>query len=61
MGKRWNITLFHYRNHGAAYGRVLVGMTVPKGEEGSLDAFIQSLGFDADDESENDAYQLFMR
>ncbi len=61
MGKRWNITLFHYRNHGAAYGRVLVGMTVPEGEEARLDDFIQTLGFHSEDESDNPAYQMFMR
>ena len=61
MGKRWNITLFHYRNHGAAYARVLVGMTLPKGEEQQMSEFITSLGYKAEEESGNEAYSLFLR
>ena len=61
MGKRWNITLFHYRNHGAAYARVLVGMTLPKGEEAQMDEFIKGLGYKAEEESDNEAYSLFLR
>ena len=61
MGKRWNITLFHYRNHGAAYARVLVGMTLPKGEETQMDEFIKGLGYKAEEESDNEAYSLFLR
>lgn len=61
MGQRWNITLFHYRNHGAAYGRVLVGMSLPPGEEEQMNDFIQSLGFKGEEESDNEAYSLFLR
>lgn len=61
MGERWNITLFHYRNHGAAYGRVLVGMTLPEGEESQLDDFILELGFKGEEESGNEAYNLFLK
>ena len=61
MGERWNITLFHYRNHGAAYGRVLVGMTLPPGEEDQLDQFINKLGFKGEAESDNEAYNLFLK
>ncbi|MFK7855611.1 MAG: threonine ammonia-lyase, biosynthetic [Granulosicoccus sp.] len=61
MGERWNITLFHYRNHGAAYGRVLVGMTLPDGEESQLDDFVQDLGFKGEEESDNLAYNLFLK
>ena len=61
MGNRWNITLFHYRNHGAAYSRVLVGMSVPDEEQGELDLVIEKLGFQSEDESDNAAYQMFMR
>lgn len=61
MGKRWNITLFHYRNHGAAYGRVLVGMMLPEGEEQQMDDFINELGYRADEESGNEAYTRFLR
>lgn len=61
MGKRWNITLFHYRNHGAAYARVLVGMMLPDGEEQQMDEFIETLGFQGEEESDNAAYELFLR
>ncbi len=61
MGEQWNITLFHYRNHGAAYGRVLVGMTLPEGAEQQLAQFINTLGFQSEDESDNQAYSLFLR
>ena len=61
MGARWNITLFHYRNHGAAHGRVLVGMTLPQGEEAQLQHFIDTLGYHCVDETNNAAYQLFLR
>jgi len=61
MGERWNITLFHYRNHGAAYSRVLVGMSVPAEEQAELDSVIATLGFKSEDESDNAAYQMFMR
>lgn len=61
MGKRWNITLFHYRNHGSAYGRVLVGMSLPEDEEGQLSEFIQTLGYQCEEESGNEAYSLFLR
>ncbi|NND93169.1 MAG: threonine ammonia-lyase, biosynthetic [Granulosicoccus sp.] len=61
MGQRWNITLFHYRNHGAAYGRVLVGMSLPEGEEDKLSNFIATLGYKVEDESANEAYSLFLR
>ena len=61
MGKRWNITLFHYRNHVAAYARVLVGMTLPEGEQQQMNEFIKGLGYKAEEESGNDAYSLFLR
>ncbi len=47
----WNISLFHYRNHGAAYGQVLMGMQVPKADRGKLDKFIGEIGFTAHDET----------
>jgi len=60
MGEQWNITLFHYRNHGAAYGRVLVGMQLPMGDEAKLTEFIDGLGYAAEEESHNGAYRLFL-
>ncbi len=61
MGSRWNISLFHYRNHGAAYGRVLMGMQVPPGDQREFDAFLKGLGMSHAEETRNPAYQMFLR
>lgn len=61
MGSDWNISLFHYRNHGADTGRVLVGMQVPKSEMHQFRHFLDSLGYPYIDESRNPAYRLFLR
>ncbi len=61
VGERWNISMFHYRNHGSAYGRVLVGIQIPAGEETEIDSFISSLGFIAEQESDNPAVELFLQ
>jgi len=60
MGHAWNISLFHYRNHGADFGRVLVGMQVPAGEKAQFQAFLKKLGYAWVDETANPAYQLFL-
>lgn len=60
MGQDWNISLFHYRNHGADYGRVLVGMQVPPADKAAFKAFLDDLGYPYWDESENPAYKLFL-
>jgi len=60
MGQRWNISLFHYRNHGAAYGRVLAGVQVPELERDAFQSFIEALGYQCWEETENPAYQLFL-
>ena len=60
LGARWNISMFHYRNHGAAYGRVLVGMQVPRGEHKALQQFLHGLGYPYQCETDNPAYQLFL-
>lgn len=60
LGGRWNITLFHYRNHGAAYGRVLVGMDVPDDELGAHSEFLVGLGFECTVETDNPAYRMFL-
>jgi threonine dehydratase len=60
MGHDWNISLFHYRNHGADYGRVLVGMQVPPEEKAEFEAFLDALGYPYWDESDNPAYKLFL-
>ncbi|MGE5516234.1 MAG: threonine ammonia-lyase, biosynthetic [Bacteroidota bacterium] len=56
----WNISLFHYRNHGADYGRVLVGIQVPEAERGQFQACIDALGYSYWDETANPAYRLFL-
>lgn len=59
MGGRWNISLFHYRNHGAAYGRVLMGLQIPRCERHTFRDFLQSMTFAWREETENPAYRLF--
>jgi threonine dehydratase len=61
MGSSWNISLFHYRNHGADVGRVLVGLQVPERERGALRRFLRELGYDYSDESRNPAYRFFLK
>jgi len=56
----WNISLFHYRNHGADYGRVLAGMQVPHRDDAKFRRFLRELGYRSWDESENPAYRLFL-
>ena len=60
MRTDWNISLFHYRNHGADYGRVLVGMQVPAKEMPAFRRFLATLGYPFVDESRNPAYRLFL-
>lgn len=60
MGERWNISLFHYRNHGAAYGRVLMGIQVPPAQRGDFQAFLDSLGIKHSEETSNPVYQKFL-
>lgn len=60
MGLSWNITMFHYRNHGADYGRVLVGMQLPENEEDQFHLFLKELGYSYYDETDNPAYKLFL-
>lgn len=61
LGSRWNISLFHYRNHGAAYGRVLVGMQVPPEERPIVMGYFDDIGYRFWDESDNIAYKLFLK
>jgi threonine dehydratase len=61
MGSDWNITLFHYRNHGADVGRVLVGLQVPQRQRAAFRRFLRALGYDYADESRNPAYRFFLR
>jgi threonine dehydratase len=60
MSRGWNISLFHYRNHGADYGRVLVGMQVPPHDKRKFRAFLARVGYPWHDETRNPAYRLFL-
>ena len=60
MGERWNISLFHYRNHGAAYGRVLMGIQVPDDERDEFQVFLDNLDMQYWEETDNPAYKLFL-
>ena len=61
MGQGWNISLFHYRNHGAAYGRVLVGMQVPDSDRARLQTFLDEVNYVYQEETDNPAYKLFLK
>lgn len=61
IGGRWNISLFHYRNHGDAYGRVLVGVQVPVKDNAEFQSFLGGVGYNHFEETENPAYRLFLR
>ncbi len=61
LGGRWNISLFHYRNHGAAYGRVLMGIQVPPAQYETFEAMINELDMPFEDETANPAYRLFLQ
>ncbi len=61
MGANWNISMFHYRNHGAAYGRVLVGIQVAEDEQKPFLRFLEELGYRHWDETNNPAYRMFLR
>ncbi|MDE3207319.1 MAG: threonine ammonia-lyase, biosynthetic, partial [Pseudomonadota bacterium] len=60
MSHNWNISLFHYRNHGTDYGRVLVGMQVPPDDMKEFEGFLERLGYVSYNETGNPAYQLFL-
>ena len=60
LGQPWNISMFHYRNHGSAYGRVLVAMQVPPEDKGTFEGYLDELGYAFNEETNNPAYQLFL-
>jgi threonine dehydratase len=60
LGGRWNISLFHYRNHGADFGRVLAGFEVPSADDAAFEAFLDTLGYGHQRERGNAAYELFL-
>ncbi len=59
LGSQWNISLFHYRNHGAAFGKVLIGVQLEKKEQAALQLCFDALGFLYTEDTKNPAYQLF--
>lgn len=60
LAPEWNISLFHYRNHGSDYGRVLVGIEVPPFTRPAFDAYLDTLGYAHWDETANQAYKMFL-
>ena len=60
MAHDWNISLFHYRNHGSDYGRVLVGIQVPAAERPQFQRYLHELNYPCRDETDNPAYRLFL-
>jgi threonine dehydratase len=60
LGGRWNISMFHYRNHGAAYGRVLVGIQVPEQDKKDFVQCLDGIAYPYWDETRNVAYQIFL-
>ena len=61
MRPGWNITLFHYRNQGADYGRILVGLQVPASDSKAFKTFLDTLGYPFVEETDNPVYRLFLR
>ena len=61
MHPDWNISLFHYRNQGADYGRILVGLQVPRSDDQAFRAFLEGLAYPCEDETDNPVYRLFLR
>ncbi|MCG6869135.1 MAG: threonine ammonia-lyase, biosynthetic [Gammaproteobacteria bacterium] len=60
LGEIWNISLFHYRNHGAAYGRVLAGIQIPEPDRATFRATLKSIGYPCWEETDNPVYRLFL-
>ncbi|MGE0803209.1 MAG: threonine ammonia-lyase, biosynthetic, partial [Lautropia sp.] len=60
MSPNWNVSLFHYRNHGSDFGRILVGLQIPPAERPLFDRFVGTLGYRCWDESAHPAYRLFL-
>ncbi|RQS69374.1 threonine ammonia-lyase, biosynthetic, partial [Burkholderia seminalis] len=60
MAPDWNISLFHYRNQGADYSSILVGIQVPEADRAAFDHFLSTLGYPSIEEGDNLAYRLFL-
>jgi threonine dehydratase len=61
MQPSWNISLFHYRNQGADYGRILVGLQVPARDDKAFKAFLKALDYPHVEETLNPAYRMFLQ
>ena len=61
LGQRWNISLFHYRNHGSAWGRVLVGFAASKKDQAALNKYLKEIGYRFWSEQDNPAYKMFLQ
>jgi threonine dehydratase len=61
MQPGWNISLFHYRNQGADYGRTLVGLQVPKTDKAAFKSFLDNVGYPHVEETDNPVYRLFLK
>jgi len=61
MHPDWNISLFHYRNQGADYGRILVGIQVPRADRAEFRRFLDTLAYPCVEETDNPVYRLFLR
>ena len=61
MRPGWNISLFHYRNQGADYGRILVGLQVPKADDKAFAKFLQTLDYPCVNETDNPVYRMFLQ
>ena len=60
VGTHWNISLFHYRNHGSDYGRVLAGVQVPAADAAQFEQHLRDLGYVYTEETDNPAYRMFL-
>ncbi len=60
LSQTWNISLFHYRNHGTDHRRVLIGIQVPPPDQAAFQDFLTGVGYAYDEESQNPAYRLFL-
>lgn len=60
LGQRWNISMFHYRNHGAAYGRILLGVQIARGEQRAFEQVLSDINYRYWEETQNRAYQLYL-
>jgi threonine dehydratase len=60
LGGRWNISLFHYRNHGADFGRVLAAFEVPEADYSAFEGFLAALGYEYEMEDGDEAYLRFL-